>query len=115
MLESFPENRFVALEELSNLLGFTRSEWTSLCKLLKKADEGFLEFYVGDMTVTIQTGKDFETVNDCDRWIRISYTLVRDKIETHVVHNFGIRELEALSRKKNLKVISSKKRSISAA
>jgi len=48
---SFPEDPYVALEEVSRMLGLSESEVRLLLTLLGKADDGYLSFHLGNICI----------------------------------------------------------------
>jgi len=48
---SFPENPHVALQEVSKILGLSENELDLLLALLGKADDGYLQFHQGNISI----------------------------------------------------------------
>jgi len=59
---SFTSNKYEALEEIREMLGFTDEELRLLFALWKKADGGYLTFKGRDITVEFNTNCDDEIV-----------------------------------------------------
>jgi hypothetical protein len=99
----FPDNRFIALDEFLNLLGFRRFEWQSLFKVLSKAGCGFLEFCIGDLVIEINVGSgDSFGIEEGD-WIQIIFHKFKNNIEKSATYTFNMSELKALDRERKLK------------
>ena len=54
-LFSFPKDKYEALEEVREMLGFSKEELSILFALLEKSVDGHLHFDVGDMTIEFHT------------------------------------------------------------
>lgn len=100
----FPTNRFVALDEFLNLIGFGKFEWQSLFKVLSKAGYGFLEFCIGDIVIEVNVCSDdlYGGVGK-DDLIQIIFRKFKNNIEKSATYTFNISELRALDRDKKLK------------
>lgn len=59
--QSFPANKYEALEEIQEMLGFTDAELTVLFDLLEKANGGYIEFKRGDVEIEFHTFAFHET------------------------------------------------------
>ena len=104
----FPDNRFTALDEFLKLLGFNRYEWQSLFKVLSKADSGFLEFCIGDVTIEAFVGSGDSIGEGEGDWMRIIFRVFKDNVEKSAIYSFEMRELKALGEEKKLKIESFK-------
>ena len=51
---NFPDNRYVAIEEIRSLLGFRKAEWKTLLGALSKTDNGWLQYMFGEVTVDLK-------------------------------------------------------------
>ena len=102
----FPDNRFAALDELLRLLGFRRFEWQSLFKVLSRANCGFLEFCIGDVSIEVNIGSGASIGDGEDDWVRIVFRVWKDNVEKSAVYTFEMKELKALDKEKKMKIES---------
>ncbi|TRZ51060.1 MAG: hypothetical protein D4S01_05560 [Dehalococcoidia bacterium] len=101
--ELFPDNRFVALDQFLNLLGFNRFEWDSLFKILSRANCGFLQFNIGDVVIEVNIGSGESIGEGEDDWIRITFRRIKDSVEKSAIYSFEINELQKLSKRTKLR------------
>ena len=105
----FPDNRFIALDQFLNLLGFRRFEWQSLFKILSRSNCGFLEFKIGDMEIEVNIGSG-ESLAQCeDDLLRIIFRRTKDNVEKTATYAYEITELKALGKEKKMKIESLKR------
>lgn len=90
---SFPECRYVALEEFRRLLGLTQSDLGCFIKVLSKSEMCMLSFSFGDLSVS---------VNGCEDEISLSFGLERKGIEKSAQYNFSLASLGFTKNQKKL-------------
>ncbi len=100
----FPDNRFLALDQFLKLLGFSKSEWDSLFKIINRANCGFLEFKIGDVSIEINIGSGESLGEGEGNWITIIFRRTKNNVEKSATYSFEINELKRLSKmtKKNM-------------
>ena len=96
----FPENRYIALEEVQKLLGLKEIEWYSLFRIFRKADDSCLEFHVGDLTI------QFALRSGDEKKVHLSLEFQSDTVGRSITYEFGLNELEALAKRKQLEIES---------
>jgi len=60
---NFPDNRYVAIEEIRSLLGFRKAEWKTLLGALSKTDNGWLQYMFGEVTVDLKKFVDADEIH----------------------------------------------------
>jgi hypothetical protein len=96
----FAGNRYTVLEEVKKILGFNDVEWRYLFVILSKADGGYLEFNLGDISILFQL---------CERWledertIHLSIEVEKDRMGRTATYEYKLKELETLRNKKQIK------------
>ena len=60
---NFPDNRYVAIEEIRNLLCFRKAEWKTLLGALSKTDNGWLQYMFGEVTVDFKKFVDVDEIH----------------------------------------------------
>mgnify|MGYP001118066990 CR=1 FL=1 len=98
----FPENRFTALEEVQSFLKLNKIEMKNLFKVLCKADDGYLEFNFGE--ITIQFTRGFGVWSEDENVVRLAIELDKDVMGKTATYEFKIKELQALRKKKQPKI-----------
>lgn len=119
MFNRFPENRYTALEEVQDLLRFRRFELLSFLETFAKADDAFLRYKFGNLSVTftvndgllgcVKYSEENEVAYEEDAGkTRICICLEMEKgdIETSTTYQFSLDELRAIRRVKQLKIES---------
>lgn len=96
--DDFPNNRFVALNQFLDLLGFSKNDWNSLFKVINKANCGFLEYEIGDIHVQVALGRGEILAEDEDDWVRLIFSIRKDHVEKSADYIFEMNELSNLSR-----------------
>jgi hypothetical protein len=117
LFDGFPENRFAALEEVQELLGFKRLELLSFLATLGKADDAFLRYGFGDLSVTVTVNEGLfgcleslekdEAVCERNRsktLIRVCLEMAKENVERSATYQFTIEELERIDCVRQLKV-----------
>ena len=99
----FPDNRFVALDQFLKLLGFSGFEWESLFKVFNKANSGFLEHRLGDVTVEVNLGSGESIAQGEDDWIRLVFRRTKNNVEKSAVYIFEMKELKRLAKGNTIK------------
>ena len=94
----FPDNRFVALDQFLKLLGFSKFEWDALYKVINKADCGFLEYRLGDVTIEVNVGSGDSLAQEEGDWIRLVFRVVKGNVEKSAVYTFEMNELKKLAK-----------------
>lgn len=100
ILSDFPENRYDALEEVQKLLGFNSSEWKGFFKILRKADDGFLEVHLGDLQI------QFALWSEDEKKVHLSLEYQKERTGKSATYEYSINELEAFSSGRKLKIPS---------
>ena len=100
----FPDNRFAALDEALRLIGFSRSEWKSILRVLARAEGVFLKFCVGDISIEYNIGSDFSIEEGAVDWIQMVFRVWRDNVEKRATYTYEMRELKAIARDKKIKI-----------
>ena len=100
----FPDNRFIALDQFLNLLGFQKFEWQSLFKILGKADSGFLEYRIGNVEIEVNVGSCEPLDQNEEICLRIIFRTEKENVEKSAIYTFKISELEALGKEKKLQI-----------
>jgi len=100
ILNRFPGNRYNALEEVQKLLGFSQIEWQAFFRIIRKADDGFLEFNRGGLTV------QFALWSEDEKKVNLSIEFQKGKLGKSATYEYSLEELEAFNNKKGLKVES---------
>ena len=99
----FPDNRFVALDQFLKLLGFRSFEWDSLFKVFNKANCGFLEYRLGDITVEVNLGSGASIAQGENDWIRLVFRVSKDNVEKSAVYTFEMNELKKLTKRNKIR------------
>jgi len=105
----FPDNRFIALDQFLNLLGFRRFEWQSLFKIFSRANCGFLEFKIGDVEIEVSIGSGESLAQGEDDLLRIVFRRTKDNVEKIATYAYELTELKALGKEKKMKIESLKR------
>ena len=105
----FPDNRFVALDQFLNLLGFRRFEWQSLFKVFSRANCGFIEFKIGDMDIEVNIGSGESIAQDEKNLLRIIFRRIKDNVEKTATYAYELTELKALGKEKKMNIQSLKR------
>ena len=100
----FPDNRFIALDQFLNLLGFKRFEWQSLFKVFSRANCGFLEFKIGDVDIEVSIGSAESIVQSEEDLLRIIFRRTKDNVEKTATYSYELTELKALGKEKKIKI-----------
>ncbi|MEJ2271142.1 MAG: hypothetical protein P8X91_01355 [Candidatus Bathyarchaeota archaeon] len=100
----FPDNRFIALDQFLNLLGFKKFEWQSLFRILGRADSGFLEYRIGNLEIEVNVGSCEPLDQNEDICLRIIFRIVKNNVEKSAIYTYKISELEALGKEKKIKI-----------
>lgn len=104
VLNRFPGNRYDALEEIQKLLGFSQIEWQAFFRIIRKADDGFLEFNRGGLIV------QFALWSEDEKRVNLSIEFQKEKLGESATYEYSLEELEAFSHKRGLKIESFKKK-----
>ena len=117
MFDRFPENRYTALEEVQELLRFRRFELLSFLETLAKADDAFLRYNFGNLSVTftvndgllgfIKSSEENDAAYEEDSGrTRVCICLEMEKgdIETSATYQFSLNELRGICRVKQLTI-----------
>lgn len=105
----FPDNRFVALDQFLNLLGFRRFEWQSLFKVFSRANCGFIEFKIGDVDIEVNIGSGESIAQDEKNLLRIIFRRIKDNVEKTATYAYELTELKALGKEKKMNIQSLKR------
>jgi len=105
----FPDNRFIALDQFLNLLGFKRFEWQSLFKVFSRANCGFLEFKIGDVDIEVNIGSGESMAQGQEDLLRIIFRRTKDNVEKTATYAYELTELKALNKEKKMKIQSLKR------
>jgi hypothetical protein len=100
ILGEFPGNRYCALEEIQKVLGFSRIEWQTFFKIIRKANDGYLEFNRGGLNV------QFALWSEDEKKVSLNIEFHKNKSEKSATYEYSLDELEAFSVRKRLKVSS---------
>jgi hypothetical protein len=119
MFDKFPENRYTALEEVQELLRFRRFDLLSFLETLAKADDAFLRYNFGNLSVTftvsngligfVKSSDENEAAYEEDPGktvISICLEIEKGDIETSATYDFTIDEVKGICKAKQLKVES---------
>lgn len=104
VLDGFPRNRFDALDEIQKLLGFTQTEWHAFFRIIRKADDGFLEFNRGGLMV------QFALWSEEEKKVNLSIEFLKRKLGKSATYEYSLEELEAFSLQRGLKVENLRKK-----
>jgi hypothetical protein len=96
----FPVNRYNALEEIQKVLGFSQIEWQAFFRIIRKANDGYLEFSRGGLNV------QFALWSEDEKKVSLNIELQKNKTEKSATYEYSLTELEAFSKRKQLKVSS---------
>jgi hypothetical protein len=96
------ENRFTALENVQSFLELNSIEMKNLFKVLCKADDGYLEFNFGE--ITIQFTRGFGVWSEDENVVRLSIELDKGVMGKTTTYEYKIKELQVLRKKKQLKI-----------
>ncbi len=96
----FPENRYDALEEVQKMLGFNSMEWKIFFKVLRKADDGFLEIHLGDLQI------QFALWSEDEKRVHLSLEYQKERTGKSATYEYSINELEAFSSGRKLRLPS---------
>lgn len=105
---SFPENRYATLEEVKSFLESKNISWRSLSEVLCKADDGFLIFKFGDITIQFDNLSWSDWSKD-EKMVQLSIELKKDRIGKTAVYEYKMKELEELRKNMQLRPIASSK------
>lgn len=116
-MNRFPENRYAALEEVQELLHFRRLELLAFLETLAKADDAFLRYSFGNLSVTftindgllgcITSAEESETAyaeNTSKTQVCIGLELEKRDVQTSTTYRFSLDELKALHRGKQHRI-----------
>ncbi len=100
VLNGFPGNRYDALEEIQKLLGFNQIEWQAFFRIIHKANDGYLEFNRGGLTI------QFALWSEDGKRVNLSIESHQRKFGKSATYEYSLEELEAFSARKKVKVES---------
>ena len=100
-LKNLTQNRYTAIEETRNMLGFTPSEWRYLLRALSKTDNGWFQFMRGNLTIDF---KKFVDINE----LHMQITFEKGKTKKSTNYTYDLNEFTKPKAKK-IRVSQSKK------
>lgn len=98
MLGKFPGNRYDALEEIQKVLGFSQNEWQAFFRIIRKANDGYLEFNRGGLNV------QFALWSEDEKKVSLNIEFQKNRSEKSATYEYNLDEIEAFSEKKKLRV-----------
>lgn len=105
----FPNNRFEALNQFLELLGFREYEWNSLFMVINRANCGFLEYEIGDISAQLTLGRGETLGEDEDDWVRLIFSIRKEQVEKSADYTFEMNELKNLSKKSKIELFKGNK------
>jgi hypothetical protein len=101
MASGFAGNRFAALEDVKNFLELVHVDWRGLFEVLCKAEGGYIGFNFGGVNVEFDCNNIFP---EDEKTIILSIEVEKHKMGNTATYEFTVKELEALIRKRQLKI-----------